>query len=523
MTTSYFKSSQSWKERLQDQYWRMNNLYRIVDAYGRDIQFSFNYTQKLLYLGLWYLSIILKSRQHGITTFYCLLFLDVCISRPNIHAAIIAHNREDAEEFFRNKIKFAYDRLPAALRNAVKADRSSARQLNFSNGSSIRVTTSGRSGTYQLVHISELGKTAAKYPEKAREIVTGTLNTIHPGNWIGIESTAEGKGGIFYDMCDTAQRLAYSQEPLSMMDYKFFFFAWYLNPLNVLDESVDILDYQDEYFELLENKHGIELDNLQKAWYIKKWSTQGDDMRREHPSTVDEAFESSVRGLYYASEFKKIRAEGRITSVPYQSGVLVDTWWDIGVDDTTSIWFTQNIGREVHVINYYENSGEGLSFYKKHVLDKFAAEEGYSYGIHGAPHDLAVREWGNSAKSRYESALALGIQFTMVPPKLSIDSGIEAVRNILNICWFDETNTSKSYYKHVVGVGSLENYRRAWDVRLERYQNMPLHDWCSNGADAFRTLAVIHDFSLKSRKGFESPTIITDLTNHHVPGVNSWT
>jgi len=451
-----------------------------------------------------------------------LLYLDICLSRPNIHAAIIAHNREDAEEFFRNKIKFAYDRLPTALRNAVKADRSSARQLNFSNGSSIRVTTSGRSGTFQLVHISELGKTAAKYPEKAREIVTGTLNTIHPGNWIGIESTAEGKGGVFYDMCDTAQKLAYSQEALSMMDYKFFFFAWYLNPLNVLDETVDILDYQGEYFDSLGGKYGIELEDTQKSWYIKKWGTQGDDMRREHPSTVEEAFESSVRGLYYSSEFKKLRAEERITTVPYQSRALVDTWWDIGVSDTTAIWFTQNIGREVHVINYYENSGEGLSFYKKHVLDKFAAEEGYNYGIHGAPHDLTVREWGNSGKSRYESAVALGINFT-IAPKLSVSSGIEAVRSIFDVCWFDEANTSKTYYKHIVGVNSLENYRKIWDIRLEKYRNEPLHDWCSNGADAFRTFAVLHDFSRKLRGGFDLEPTIIDLTNKRVPGVNAWT
>ena len=323
-------------------------------------------------------------------------------------------------------------------------------------------------------------------------------------------------------MCDKAQRLAYSQEALSMMDYKFFFFAWYLNPLNVLDESVDILDYQSEYFDLLKEKEGVYLEAPQKAWYIKKWGTQGDDMRREHPSTVEEAFESSVRGLYYASEFKKLRAEDRITTVPYQSGALVDTWWDIGVSDTTAIWFTQNIGREIHIINYYENSGEGLSFYKKHVLDKFAAEDGYNYGIHGAPHDLTVREWGNSGKSRYESAVALGINFT-IAPKLSINSGIEAVRSIINICWFDEVSTSKTYYKHIVGISSLENYRKQWDVRLERYNDTPLHDWCSNGADAFRTFAVLHNFSRRSREGFgEGPNVI-DLTAHRVPGVNAWT
>jgi hypothetical protein len=106
----------------------------------------------------------------------------------------------------------------------------------------------------------------------------------------------------------------------------------------------------------------------QKAWYVKKQNVQGDDMKRQHPSTPEEAFEASVEGAYYATQFTKIRKEGRITKVPFNSAVLVDTWWDLGIDDSMAIWFTQDVGREIHVIRYYENSGEGFEFYRDLLL-----------------------------------------------------------------------------------------------------------------------------------------------------------
>jgi len=488
------------RKRLTNQYERLSTLYWIVDADGKKIPFRMNRTQKLLYLALWYLNVVLKSRQHGITTLACLLFLDICLFTPNIHAAIIAHNREDAEEFFQNKVKFAYDNLPAWLKALVKAERSSTKALRFSNGSSIRVTTSGRSGTYQLLHISELGKIAARYPEKAREIVTGSLNTVHPGNWVIIESTAEGKTGAFYEICERARKLSIARRKLTKMDYRFHFFPWFMNPRNQLDDDVVVLDYQKRYFDELRAKYGIHLTREQINWYVQKWNEQGEDMKREHPSTPEEAFEAAVRGTYYASAFARLRKLGRITSVPHQPGILVDTWWDIGLDDTTCIWFTQTVGREIHVINYYENSGEGLEFYKREVLDRYAQEHGYIYGIHGAPHDISVREWGNNAKTRLDAALELGIRFE-VAPRLSVQSGIEAVRKILNVCWFDEKNCTKLYNGQKVGLPSLEAYRKEWDERTESYKNRPLHDWASHGADAFRTMATLHSWSRDTSYG----------------------
>lgn len=129
---------------------------------------------------MWYCNLILKARQLGISTFVSLLFLDRCLFNSNQHAGIIAHTREDAEQLFR-RVKFAYDSLPIEIKALRMANTDKARELQLSNGSTLRVGTSMRSSTLQYLHISEFGKICAKYPDKAREIVTGALNAIAPG------------------------------------------------------------------------------------------------------------------------------------------------------------------------------------------------------------------------------------------------------------------------------------------------------------------------------------------------------
>jgi hypothetical protein len=284
--------------KYKDQQWRLNNLYYITDATARKIKFQMNAVQQRLYLFMWYLTLVLKSRQHGITTFFCLFFLDVCLFNSNIHAGIIALNREDAEAFFRDKIKFAYDNLPEWLRTARETESENARELSFPNGSVIRVGTSMRSTTLQYLHISEFGKLCAKYPEKAREVVTGSLNTVHQGQFIFIESTAEGRKGYFHDYAIKALELKNRKADLSYLDFKFFFFGWYDDPKNQTEGIVDVPHELAIYFDDLAQK-GIKLTPQQKSWYILKSAQQGEDMHREFPSTPEEAFESVAADCFF--------------------------------------------------------------------------------------------------------------------------------------------------------------------------------------------------------------------------------
>ena len=110
--------------KLQDPWWRLNNLYFIQDKYGNKVRFNAWPEQRDLYENMWYLNIVLKARQRGMTTFIQLFMLDRCLFNADTSAGVIAHTTKDAAAFFDTKIKFAYDNLPADLKVAIAADLS---------------------------------------------------------------------------------------------------------------------------------------------------------------------------------------------------------------------------------------------------------------------------------------------------------------------------------------------------------------------------------------------------------------
>ena len=189
--------------------------------------------------------------------------------------------------------------------------------------------------------------------------------------------------------------------------------------------------------------------------------------------------EAAIKGAWYGREMGAAQAEGRITVVPYEPLLPVDTDWDLGIADKMTIWFSQTTKTgQVRVIDYYEADGEGLPHYIKMLREK-----PYTYGQHWAPHDIAVRELG-TGKSRLETAAALGLKF-QVTPLLPLEDGIQAVRLFLSKCWFDAARTA-------VGLTCLRNYRKSFNQRLNEFTGTPIHDVYSHGADSFRGLAVRH-------------------------------
>ena len=485
------------KEKLSDQWWRLTHLYYIIDPDGKKIRFKPNWAQRLLFHGMWFRNVILKARQLGMSTFIQILMLDTCLFTSNIKGAVIAHGQKEAKEMFRDKIKFAYDNLPDDIKKERPAKNDSAQELVFSNGSSIVVSTSIRSGTPQFLHISEFGKICYKYPDRAREIMSGSIRAAHQNAWIFVESTAEGREGRFFDMCEDALKLQSMGKQPNKLEFKLWFLPWWKHPKNVLDpKGVIIFPSLRDYFKELEINEGIKLTNGQKAWYVAQVKLSGEDIKREDPSTYAEAFENIIEGAYFKSQFSSIRKEKRITKVPWQQGIEVDTWWDIGLNDTTCIWFTQTVGTAIHIIDYVEWSGEGMAYYKR-ILDDKSIEHGYHYGRHVWPHDGGHGEWG-SGKTRFQQALEMGLRVEVASRSLDKQDDIEAVRNILSICWFDEekceTLVKAEGKERNVGVPSLESYRREYDDRLGAWRRTPLHNWASNGADAFMTLACNHQY-----------------------------
>ena len=467
-------------DNLKDRLWRLNNLYYITDKKGKKVLFEMTPEQLEYYNGMHFRNVILKARQLGFTTEKCLIQLDAAIFE-GAKCAMIAHSLPVAKRLFREKVMYAYNNLPDLIKAAMPANNQSAGELTFENGGSVYIDVSFRGGTLTYLHVSEFGKICAKFPEKAREIVTGAFEAVSSDGVITLESTAEGQSGYFYDYCQEAEAMALAKQLLSPLDWKFFFFSWWKNPQYSQEVPVSIPQRLVEYFHELKVEHGVKLTPEQQYWYTSKEKTLGDDMLREYPSIPEEAFQQSIEGAYYARQFKDLYSKKQITSVPHDPAAMVHTIWDIGVNDTNTIWFVQLVGREWHVIDYYENSGEGLQFYWDVLLEK-AKTYGYRYGKHVGPHDLRQREWGNGAKTRLQTAQEIGLNFE-VAPELSVMDGIQAVRNILPLCWFDKAMTEQGYTK-------LQQYRKAWDQNNGVWKNSPLHDENSHSADAFRYFAI---------------------------------
>ena len=455
-----------------------DGFYTVQDETGEAIPFRIRPLQEKFLAEQHGFDVILKARQLGFTTVIQIDYLDDCLFNANIAAGVIAHNREDAEAFFNNKIRFAYDQLPDEFKEIVPATQDSTRQLRFGNGSSIRVGTSLRSGTFQRLHVSEYGKLCAKFPDKAREVKSGALNTVHVGQKIRIESTAEGHAGHFYDLCKKALDKAKLGTVLTPLDFKMHFFGWYLDDKYRLSEEVGETREQIEYFEKLLKENGLELTRQQRAWYVKKAEQQDEDMKREFPSTPEEAFEASVEGAYFAKQMAKLRVEQRICRIPILDAP-VETSWDLGVNDSMAVTFWQTVGMERRAIDYYENSGEGWAHYAK-VLQ----ERGYNYKLHHGPHDIEHRMLGLTADTRKQKAEEAGIKPWNVVGRIPDEiTGIDASRAFLAQVWIDEERCSRL-------IDCLDNYRKEWDDRLGVFKDHPRHDEFSNGYKSLETYAV---------------------------------
>jgi len=221
------------------------------------------------------------------------------------------------------------------------------------------------------------------------------------------------------------------------------------------------------------------------------------DIEMERASGMPEAliqqeyfcsFTAGVVGSYYATLIDRLYSQKRITSVPHEPALPVYTAWDLGIADSTAIWFFQIWGREVRCIRYYENEGEAMPHYINYCKT-LRDEEDYNFAEHFGPHDIEVREL-SSGRSRREIAADLGFYFSVVP-KLSIADGVEAVRSVLPVCMFDDV-------KCKVGVDALMNYQKRYNEKQQSYSDTPLKNWACHGADAYRYLAVTVNFLFES-------------------------
>ena len=478
------------KVKLADPMWRMSNLYRIIvkgddDTDGLVIQFKPNRAQRRFIQRLWHRNIILKARQLGFTTLICIAWLDHALFNANSRCGIIAQDRETAEAIFTDKVKFAYDNLPEILRATMPLSKCTTSELRFAhNNSMMRVATSVRGGTYHRLHVSEFGKICAKFPDKAKEVVTGSIPAVPLSGVLVIESTAEGREGEFYDMTQRAIGLAQAKKPLTPRDYRFHFFAWWDEPQYRMPAgSVIVTEKDHAYFAAVEAEMGCTIEPEQRAWYVgtrdADFPGKPERMWQEYPSTPDEAFQQSTEGTYFKDQIIRARTEQRFTTVPWVQASPVNTFWDLGLNDHMTIWFHQHIGAQHRFIRYYENAGEAFAHYWNEMN-----RHGYVWGNHYLPHDADARRLGVAQnKTPREMLEELGMRNIVVVPRTESKlAAIQQARDVFGQCWFDETGCKD-------GIIHLEMYRKEWNDRLAVWKDTPRHDVHSNGADSFMQFA----------------------------------
>lgn len=489
------------EKRLSDPVWRITSgaLYKIVtkgddeDDDGLVVDFVPNRAQRKLLKRIWYRNNILKARQLGFTTLVAIIWLDTALfSNSPIQCGIIAQDKEAAEKIFRGKVKFAYDNLPEFLRARFPLSKATASELEFGhNGASIRVATSMRSGTIHRLHISEFGKISAKFPDKAVEVVTGSIPAVPKSGIIIIESTAEGQDGEYYKITQRAMKLHQARTDLTQRDYRFHFFPWWEEEGYELDpEKVMLTDADRKYFAEVEGKIGRKLSPAKRAWYVatREADYSGDPtkMWQEFPSYPEEAFQVSREGCWYSEQMARVRKEGRILRGVPMLPIPINTFWDIGRGDMTTIWFQQYATLQHRFLRYYENTGEDLIHYTNY-LQRMSAEHGYIYGVHYIPHECDHRRMGetpdtNKTIKEMLEGLMPGQRFEIVPRITALQAGIEQTRVHMSQAWFDEVNCAQ-------GIKRLDNYRKKWNKTLACWSDQDVSDDNAHGADAFRQWA----------------------------------
>jgi len=476
------------KEQLSDPWWRLTSgqLYKIMikgddDEESLIVPFIPNHSQINLLKNLHTRNSLLKARQLGFTTVIALYFLDCCLFKANVRAAIIAQAEDVAKTIFRDKVNFAYNNLPTQLRLAMPLGRDSASELLFKhNNSSIRVATSARSGTLQYLHISEFGKICAKFPERAEEVITGSIPAVPTNGIVIIESTAEGQDGHFYKISKRAEALMQSGKKLNPKDFKFHFYPWWVEPKYKTHYEVLVTNKDNEYFDKIEAEADCIITKEQRAWWImtrdSEFSGEEEKMWQEYPSTPKEAFQKSKEGCYYTVQMTKARKEGRITSVKYREGYPVNTFWDIGNSDGTGIWLHQQVGQYDNFIGYIEGWGEHYKHYVSE-LNKLDCV----WGTHYLPHDGNHERQGQIENlSPADMLKNLGLKnIEIVPVTSELTHGIQATRDSFSTCWFDEVKCKE-------GITHLDSYRKKWNNTTGNFTDSPVKDIHTEGADSFR-------------------------------------
>lgn len=344
------------------------------------------------------------------------------------------------------------DYIPPELRGSEP--NSTEMKVKLSNGSMIQLI--GGDGYDKIRGSNPVGVVYSEFAYTnpgVREMMRPIL--VANGGWEAINSTPSGKNAM-YHLEMAARKLTGEDTPL---DYR-----WFISVKTIEDtfkhDGVTPIFTREQYE--MERENGYSEEFLQQEYYV--------------------SYNANAQGYYYLSYMNAAREEGRVGFFHWNPDLPVSTYWDIGVGDSTAIWFMQWQDNIPTIIDYYDSFSVGIDHYASVLLNGPRAK--YSYRKHIFPHDMINTDFG-TGKTRLEIAESLfGRDKVDMGPKLGFEDGIQASRSFIQKCRFHEDdNTSK-------GIYALENYQREWSDERKEFSNKPKHDHCSHPADAFRYMAV---------------------------------
>jgi hypothetical protein len=455
--------------------WRMNHLYRIIDKKGDSVPFQLNLVQSIVLDNLHTRNLILKARQLGMSTFAVLYILDEALFNDHLSAGIVSYSLEHAQHIFKRIIGHALDNLTSGASDLAGIIQRSAREITFVNGSFLRVDTTLRGGAYQIVLVSEYGKTCARNPLKAEEVITGTLQSVPLNGRIIIESTGEGNSGFYADLVQ--QAVLRGNDNLSSLEYKLHFFPWYAEQAYTMDSAINIDVSMSDYFYKIEQEMKVKILPGQRRWYIHQMGVLGDKIKQEFPSSIREAFISSSDAFYFQQCVEEAYQSNRMLQInPYDAIAPVYSAMDIGVNDLTVIIFFQVIHGEIRIIDYYEDKNKGVEFYARYMLQ----DKKYLYNTIFLPHDAVHREniiVENTYEREFRRLFAQTNTQFVVLKRTDKNINISNAKTKFSRCVFNLNRTKPL-------IDQLIKYRKKWSEQYGKYLDEPF-DKDDHHADAF--------------------------------------
>jgi hypothetical protein len=467
---------------LESQLWRLHHLYSCrEEGTGKALPFIVRPEQELLFKHLIETphipAYIIKSRRLGISTAVETFNVDCAVFNQGWRGVLIDQKQDDATKKMVEIIRFAVDSLPPEILSGFTFDKRNDSELRLrfkdekeSEDSVIFATTGNRGGDCSFLHISEWGPIAATDPTRSREIRTGAFPAARLGRRVVETTWYGGRVGDLWDLIKPIMQKDPNSEGI------IYFFPWHADPAAIKVQGVVTRDIE-LYFKDLASKLNKDFTREQKHWYAAKKLEQGIFVKREYPSTLEEAFEAPVEGAVYADKLMEIRGQGRIRPIEWDRAFPVYASWDIGWNDTTAIWFFQVIANAVFWIRHIEEKGRSAS-----EMATVVRETKIPIARHYLPHDAGASHANTGTNYAFELQKAGIANTTILPRTMDIWNGINQLRDIIPRSWFNITGCD-------AGIAYLDSYHTKPATAGGAISREPVHDISSNTADAARYAA----------------------------------